>query len=91
MAANVREARGDLSYTELSRRLAALDTYGRAISPVGLRHIETRQRRVDVAELIALARVLEVPAMNLLVPRDPDDVKATVEMLQLVTSGPKGI
>ncbi len=61
-----REAR-NLSYAELSRRLAKL---GRKIPPLGLRRIEADERRVDVDDLVALAIALDVAPVALLLPTD---------------------
>lgn len=54
-----------LPYTELSDRLASL---GRPIPVLGLRRIERGERRVDVDDLVALARALSVPPAVLLFP-----------------------
>ncbi len=54
-----------LPYTELSERLTAL---GHPIPVLGLRRIEKGERRVDIDELAALARALEVPPLTLIFP-----------------------
>lgn len=54
-----------LPYTELSERLAKI---GRPIPVLGLRRIEKGERRVDVDELVALARALNVPPVWLMFP-----------------------
>ncbi|OBJ97576.1 helix-turn-helix domain-containing protein [Mycolicibacterium conceptionense] len=54
-----------LSYAELSRQLAEL---GREIPPLGLRRIESEDRKVDVDDLFALALTLEVSPLALLLP-----------------------
>jgi transcriptional regulator with XRE-family HTH domain len=69
-----RELRG-LSHGELSERLAGL---GRPIPPQGLRRIERGDRRVDVDDLIALARALGVAPVMLVFPLGQ---AATVELL----------
>ena len=56
-----------LSYAELSRRLAAL---GRDIPPLGLRHLESGERRVDVDDLTAMAVALDVSPLALLLPTE---------------------
>jgi hypothetical protein len=61
----VRRLRGDLTYNELSRRLAAI---GRPIPALGVRRIEAGTRRVDVDDLMALAVVLGVSPITLLAP-----------------------
>jgi transcriptional regulator with XRE-family HTH domain len=63
-----REARG-LGYAELSRQLALV---GREIPPLGLRRIESGERRVDVDDLVALAAALGVSPITLLMPADAD-------------------
>jgi transcriptional regulator with XRE-family HTH domain len=60
----LREARG-LSYAELSARLTAA---GRPIPPLGLRRIESQDRRIDADDLVALAAVLGVNPSALLLP-----------------------
>ncbi|WP_200914757.1 helix-turn-helix domain-containing protein [Arthrobacter sp. Leaf234] len=62
---NVKRARGEMTYAELSRRLADV---GRPIPPLGLRRIEAGDRRVDVDDLMALALVLNVSPLSLLLP-----------------------
>ena len=58
----LREARG-LSFAELSRRLADM---GREIPPLGLRRIESGERRVDADDLVALAVAFGVTPITLL-------------------------
>src|SRR5215217_819117 len=77
-ARRLREARG-LSYAELSRRLA--DT-GRDIPPLGLRRIESGERRVDADDLVALALALGVSPVTLLMP-DTADGDSKVEVTGL--------
>lgn len=60
----LREARR-LTYAELSRQLADL---GRDIPPLGLRRIESGDRKVDVDDLAALAIALNVSPLALLLP-----------------------
>ncbi|MCV7090070.1 helix-turn-helix domain-containing protein [Mycobacterium interjectum] len=60
----LREARG-LSYAGLSRRLADMR---REIPPLGLRRIESGERRVDADDLVALAIALGVTPITLLMP-----------------------
>jgi transcriptional regulator with XRE-family HTH domain len=59
VARNVRRLREQrkLSFTDLSRELAEV---GRAIPLLGIRRIETYERRVDVDELAAIAQVFGV-------------------------------
>ena len=66
-----------LSYAELSRQLSQL---GREIPPLGLRRLESGDRKVDVDDLVALALALEVSPLVLLLP---------VEASALVPQGPK--
>jgi transcriptional regulator with XRE-family HTH domain len=74
MGANVRDAVArrrralNLGYAELSRRLA---DGGRDIPPLGLRRIESGDRRVDVDDLTALAVALKVSPVTLLMPGMP--------------------
>jgi transcriptional regulator with XRE-family HTH domain len=56
-----------LSYAELSRQLAQM---GREIPPLGLRRIESGERKVDVDDLVALALALGVSPLALLLPRE---------------------
>ncbi|MET7752600.1 helix-turn-helix transcriptional regulator [Micromonospora sp. NPDC005367] len=60
----LREER-NVTYTELVKRL---DGLGHPIPILGLRRIERGERRVDVDDLIALARALKVPPVLLLFP-----------------------
>lgn len=62
---NVTRLRGDVSYAELARRLEKL---GRPIPPLGLRRIESGDRRVDADDLVALAVALGVSPATLLMP-----------------------
>lgn len=72
-----------LSYADLSRRLEELE---RPIPPLGLRHLETGARRIDVDDLVMLAIALEVPPMTLLLPPDRPQQAA-----HLFIAGPKGM
>lgn len=60
----VREAQ-KLTYTELSRRLSDC---GRPVSPLAVRRIEEKERRVDVDDLVAFAVSLGVTPKTLLMP-----------------------
>jgi transcriptional regulator with XRE-family HTH domain len=60
-----------LGYAELSRKLAKM---GREIPPLGLRRIESGERRVDVDDLVALALALEVSPLALLLPIETSSV-----------------
>ena len=57
-----------LGYAEMSRLLEDL---GRAIPPLGLRRIESGERRVDVDDLVAIAVVLGISPITLLMPDTP--------------------
>jgi len=57
--------RRKLNLSAMSRRLEEL---GRYIPAQGLKRIECGDRRVDVDDLIALARVLDVPPIKLILP-----------------------
>lgn len=63
----------NLGYAELSRKLAEI---GREIPPLGLRRIESGDRRVDVDDLVALAFALEVSPLVLLLPTDTSSLTA---------------
>jgi transcriptional regulator with XRE-family HTH domain len=56
-----------LSYAELSRKLADM---GREIPSLGLRRIESGERRVDVDDLVGLALALGVSPLALLLPTE---------------------
>lgn len=62
----LREDRG-LGYADMSRQLAAI---GRDIPPLGLRRIESGERRVDADDLVALAILFDVSPLVLLLPRE---------------------
>lgn len=64
-----------LSYAQLSRKLTLI---GRDIPTLGLRRIESAQRRVDVDDLIALAMVFEVSPITLLMPPEADSGTSVV-------------
>jgi transcriptional regulator with XRE-family HTH domain len=63
-------------YADLSRKLAQ---YGREIPPLGLRRIESGERRVDVDDLAALAVALNVSPLALLLPMEDSRVLAADE------------
>lgn len=65
VADNVRRLRGDMQYVKLASRLAEL---GRPIPTLGLRKIESYERRVDADDLVALAAALDVSPVTLLMP-----------------------
>lgn len=65
VADNVKRLRGDLQYVKLAERLAGI---GRPIPTLGLRKIESYERRVDVDDLVALAVALGVSPITLLMP-----------------------
>ena len=65
-----RQKRG-LGYADLSRKLAKM---GREIPPLGLRRIESGDRRVDVDDLVALALALDVSPLALLLPAETSSV-----------------
>ena len=70
--AQFREKRG-FGYAELSRKLGEM---GRDIPPLGLRRIESGERRVDVDDLVALALALDVSPLALLLPRETSSLTA---------------
>ena len=65
--ANIKRIREDkrIPVTELS---ALMNDLGRPIPPLGLRRIESGERRVDVDDLVALAVALDVSPVTLLMP-----------------------
>lgn len=69
--ANVKRLREhqNLGYSQLSRKL---DEVGRSVPDLGLRRIETGERRVDADDLVALAAALGVSPIDLLLPGTPD-------------------
>jgi hypothetical protein len=75
VADNIRRTREAqrLGFTEISQRLSSL---GRPIAPLGLRRIESGERRIDVDDLLALAVALGgVSPVALLAP--PSDSPQT--------------
>lgn len=60
----LRDSQG-LAYTELAARLEQI---GRVIPTLGLRKIESYERRVDADDLVALAAALGVSPVTLLMP-----------------------
>lgn len=66
VAENIKRLRDDLSYTQLSKRLQ--ERAGWSINPVGIRRIESGERRVTTDDLVALAVALEVSPATLLMP-----------------------
>lgn len=72
----IRQAQG-LNYTDVSKRVAAA---GREISPLAVRRIEEKQRRLDVDDLMAVSVALGVAPISLMNVdlEDPDEpVRAT--------------
>lgn len=77
IAANIARLRGGLSYTEMSRRLQ--DSAGWSINAVGIRRIESTERRVTIDDLMAFAVALGVSPVTLLMPESAaGDQKVTV-------------
>lgn len=64
----VRAARGNMSAVELSAKCEKL---GLPIHRTTLSKIEKGRSSFDLAELIVLARALDVPALSLIYPDDP--------------------
>lgn len=72
----LREAK-NLTYTELSKRMAA---NGRTLSPLAVRRIEEGDRRIDVDDLMSLSIALDVSPTYFLMPAteaEEDDVTVT--------------
>jgi transcriptional regulator with XRE-family HTH domain len=59
-----------MQYQELAERL---EKVGRPIPVLGLRRIESEERRVDADDLVALAIVLGVSPVTLLMPYTIDE------------------
>ncbi|MDH6282596.1 helix-turn-helix domain-containing protein [Prescottella agglutinans] len=86
VAHNIRRLRdaANLTYAELGRRLEA---NGRTIPTLGLRKIESGERRVDADDLVALALALGVTPIALLMP-----VEASLtDAVDVTVTGLKGI
>lgn len=75
VADNIKRLRGDMQYVKLAALLADL---GRPIPTLGLRKIESYERRVDADDLVALAEALGVSPVTLLMPHtnSPDKTVA---------------
>lgn len=69
--ATIRSAKR-LQYKELSEMMASA---GRPIPPLGMRRIESHERRVDAQDLVTLAQVLGFPVDQLLY----NDIQVTTE------------
>ncbi|WP_409430821.1 XRE family transcriptional regulator [Mycobacterium sp. SMC-16] len=65
VADNIKLLRGDMQYVKLA---AQLEVLGRPIPTLGLRKIESYERRVDADDLAALAVALGVSPASLLMP-----------------------
>ncbi|WP_137652481.1 helix-turn-helix transcriptional regulator [Bifidobacterium moukalabense] len=65
VAANIKRLRGSMQYKQLTERL---DNIGRPIAELGLRKIESGERKVDVDDLMAFAIVFGVSPLTLLLP-----------------------
>jgi len=76
----LRDARG-LTQTDMSARMRAL---GRPLMQTGIGAVELGTRRVDVADLVAFARALDVLPSDLLEPLRvrPLDFPVSVEQLR---------
>jgi transcriptional regulator with XRE-family HTH domain len=72
--ANIQRLRAgqNLGYTKLAR---ILEEIGRPIPELGLRRIESGDRRVDVDDLMALAVALDVSPISLLMPQVDEPVQ----------------
>lgn len=78
VAANVKRLRElkNLNYTQLSERLQ--DVADWSINAVGIRRIESGERRVTPDDLVALARALEVWPITLLMPNTESGEDAVI-------------
>jgi transcriptional regulator with XRE-family HTH domain len=88
VAANVKRWREtqNMSYAQLSDKLATDAQW--SINPVGIRRIETGQRRVTPDDLTALAVALKVSPATLLMPGLPDATDPT-EMVEITGADAK--
>ncbi|WFR72938.1 helix-turn-helix transcriptional regulator [Prescottella defluvii] len=88
VASNLRRLREDanLTYAELGRRL---ETVGRPIPTLGLRKIESFERRVDADDLVALALALDVSPATLLMPLSEDWELGKVDLTSEVSTAPQ--
>jgi hypothetical protein len=77
VADNIKRLRGDMAYTKLAARL---EEVGRPIPTLGLRKIESYERRVDADDLLALAVALGVSPITLLMTHPSTDRGAPVEV-----------
>jgi|SRR5215217_965559 len=86
VCANVKRWRDEknLTYAELARRLERI---GRSIPVLGLRRIESEDRRVDADDLVALALAFEVAPITLLMPGMP---RAADRHAKVAVTGVKG-
>lgn len=83
VAENVKRLRTDqdMNYTELSERLQAVANW--SVNAVGIRRIESGERRVTADDLVALSLALGVSPSTLLMPaRDAEDnpIEAATEI-----------
>lgn len=65
VAANIKRLRGTMQYKQLAEKLVEV---GRPIAELGLRKIESGERKVDVDDLMAFAIVFGVSPLTLLMP-----------------------
>lgn len=87
VADNVKRLRGKLNYTQLSERLQEVS--GWSINAVGIRRIESGERRVTPDDLVALARALGVWPVTLLMPAadEPTEMVTATGLPEPVTAG----
>ncbi|WP_138845253.1 helix-turn-helix domain-containing protein [Rhodococcus pyridinivorans] len=88
VAQNIRHLRegANLTYAELGRKLESM---GRPIPTLGLRKIESFERRVDADDLVALALALDVTPATLLMPKSKDWQMGSVQLTDTVASTPQ--
>lgn len=67
VAANIKRLRGTMQYKQLAEKLSEV---GRPIAELGLRKIESGERKIDVDDLMAFAIVFGVSPLTLLLPDD---------------------
>ncbi|WP_433608717.1 helix-turn-helix domain-containing protein [Prescottella agglutinans] len=90
VASNLRRLREDanLTYAELGRRLEAV---GRPIPTLGLRKIESFERRVDADDLVALALALDISPVTLLMPISDGWELGKVDLTSEVSTAPQRV
>lgn len=78
-ARNVQELRGNITFTDLASRLAALGRHLNAESLGKIEHHDpNKRRRMDVDDLVALALALDTTPNRLLLTQEADNTDVTL-------------